>query len=453
MKFCNKCGAKVESGKHFCTKCGTVFETEKTEASKPVAGVGWKRTGLLMKSKRAKVTLASILAAGIVFVLIYTFIGRQMDPQNVAEDFIAAIEEVDTAEVQKIINEGTSGIVAGDSETEQFTHYLKFTDNLLPRLEEQLLEEHDSPIASITYLGKKWLLFDQYGVEIKPYYVHITPVAGDGEFQLINDLVYEDVEMPPLSDEETTFGPFLPGEHYVEVVFNGEYGTIQQSVEVSSSDAVDDTINIEMDFSENYISLYSNVDDAVLYVNGSSTGKKVGEINELGPVPLDGTVTVYAKKGTKRSDEVKLDTNTRKAELIIDDGEQAVATYTNRTIFDAADEKKAVGQTIRAHYENISQDRFAEAYDLFSSTRKSKVSMDGWTKGLQENMHDDVTTLQVRNITETTASAYIEMTSYDRKPDGSTLVQNWGGSWTLVKENGRWTLHEASLEKLSSRIE
>jgi hypothetical protein len=45
------------------------------------------------------------------------------------------------------------------------------------------------------------------------------------------------------------------------------------------------------------------------------------------------------------------------------------------------------------------------------------------------------------------------MTSYDANDDGTTLVQEWEGSWDLVKEGNTWGLGKAHLEKVSSRTE
>ncbi|MGK0701476.1 hypothetical protein ACR3I8_19000 [Priestia flexa] len=45
------------------------------------------------------------------------------------------------------------------------------------------------------------------------------------------------------------------------------------------------------------------------------------------------------------------------------------------------------------------------------------------------------------------------MTSYDDNDDGTELVQEWEGYWSLVKEGGEWKLDSADLEKVDSRVE
>ena len=68
-------------------------------------------------------------------------------------------------------------------------------------------------------------------------------------------------------------------------------------------------------------------------------------------------------------------------------------------------------------------------------------------------MRDNVTKLDVISVDGNKAKAYIEMTSYDDQGDGTVLVQEWGGYWNLIKENGSWKLDDPDLEKLGSRVE
>jgi hypothetical protein len=81
------------------------------------------------------------------------------------------------------------------------------------------------------------------------------------------------------------------------------------------------------------------------------------------------------------------------------------------------------------------------------------MTMKGWAKGLQENMYDEMTGIQVEQVENNRGRVCVEMTSYDDNRDGTTLVQDWAGYWYLVKENSRSILDEADLEKVSSRVE
>lgn len=120
---------------------------------------------------------------------------------------------------------------------------------------------------------------------------------------------------------------------------------------------------------------------------------------------------------------------------------------------DPADETSAIEGAVRLHYGSISNEDFDTAYNSFSSSRQKKMNKGNWIKGLQKNMYDEITTIQVESVDENTGRVYLEMTSYDDNKDGTTLVQDWAGYWNLVLENGRWTLDVAELKKVDSRIE
>ncbi|PKG22905.1 TcaA NTF2-like domain-containing protein [Niallia nealsonii] len=117
------------------------------------------------------------------------------------------------------------------------------------------------------------------------------------------------------------------------------------------------------------------------------------------------------------------------------------------------DDTGAIESMVRLHYGSISNNDFTIAYDLFSSSRKKKMSKEGWEDGLKQNIYDEITNIQVEQTDENKGKVYIEMTSYDDNTDGTTLVQDWSGYWNLVKENGRWVLDEPNLSKVDSRVE
>ncbi|KPL59236.1 TcaA NTF2-like domain-containing protein [Rossellomorea vietnamensis] len=117
------------------------------------------------------------------------------------------------------------------------------------------------------------------------------------------------------------------------------------------------------------------------------------------------------------------------------------------------DDGGAIESAVRLHYGSISSDDFTTGYNQFSSGMKKKVTQKGWEKGLQANMYDEITYIEVQQIDDNKGRAYIEMTSYDDNQDGTTLVQEWAGSWDLLKENNRWTLDNTDLSKVNSWVE
>src|SRR5699024_2376679 len=112
-----------------------------------------------------------------------------------------------------------------------------------------------------------------------------------------------------------------------------------------------------------------------------------------------------------------------------------------------------VAETIYSHYSHITNSQYDAAYNLFSSNMQNKFEVDSWADGLEATLLDDVTTVEVKSVSDNEAVAYIEMTSYDEQDDGSVLVQEWEGDWSLVKENGTWKMDSTELEKVDSWTE
>ena len=178
--------------------------------------------------------------------------------------------------------------------------------------------------------------------------------------------------------------------------------------------------------------LYTDNPDAIVFVNGKSTGKTVQEMDPFGPVKLDGSVEIYAQKefvtGVRKSTPVVIDENTYDINLYIgyDDYDEQYDIETKRTeeLRAMAEEEQAIMDTIYNHYRRISNDDFESAYQLFSKNMKKKFDVDGWAKGLEPNLRDDVTTIDVEEIDGNKAVAYIEMTSYDDNGDGTVTAKN-----------------------------
>ena len=380
-----------------------------------------------------------------------------------------AVAEKDVQKVKTYITEGQMVLSLDDKQVESFIKYLHEDPRTLSDISKRFAkdmaqydatdtitvmgEEEDSSIAQLKYNGKKWLIFDQYVVQIDPVYVKVSSTEDHTDIMIGNE------KAGTISSKKgDSFGPFLPGVYEVKAVVNGDYGKVEQVEEVNFSEEDSSEIDLEFSWSDYYVELYSwSDDDAIVYVNGKSTNKTIDELEMLGPIQKDGSVKVYAQKGNQKSKEFVLDEETSFLDFDIEETESPSVTEpekgTEASATNNKGEEQAIENAIVSHYSGISAANYPGAYDYFSSARKSKVTLDGWQKGLTNTMKDEVKTVNVISVDGDTAKAYIEMTSYDDQGDNTVLVQEWGGNWNLVKENGSWKLSDPELEKLDSRVE
>lgn len=479
MDFCSNCGHKLTKEQEFCPECGQSASANQEVASahQPRYEEQQRSNPRKPMSKKTKVLSASILAAAVVLGGGYYAVNKMvMSPRAVSEGFVNAVKEKDIDKVKSYVNEGQIELSANDEQTKSFVEYLHHNPKVLSSINDGLLKETasyeakatlsddsddmPSPYAHLQKDGKKWGIFDHYTVRVNPAYAAVTSNEEGATVYVDN----QKVGKVNSDEEEKNVGPFLPGTHKIKAVIKNEYGTVssEQSIDTSEEEAA----RVDFDWSDYEVYVYSDYDNATLYVNGKSTDTEIGDLDYLGPLPMDGSVKVYAKRnfasGTKKTKVVEIRKNTSEVNLMfesenevtIDDSDEIENHEETEAENDtSAGEEADIKDAITSHYNLITSDDFSSAYNYFASSRKSSVDLADWSKGLQANSRDDVTEIQVTEVDGNEATAYIEMTSYDDNEDGSTLVQDWEGSWDLVKENGKWRLSEAHLDKVDSRTE
>jgi hypothetical protein len=84
-----------------------------------------------------------------------------------------------------------------------------------------------------------------------------------------------------------------------------------------------------------------------------------------------------------------------------------------------------------------------------STSRRNKYNFNDWQNGLKDNYRNDVQISDVQKIDDIHATVSFTLTSYDQQSNG-TLVQEWGGKWNLINENGQWLLNSPDIKKLDS---
>jgi len=494
MDFCRECGTKLNHNQDFCPQCGG--KVERTQAAVPSQSENTRTSSNprqpIFKNKKSK--LFALVGVLVLALLVSGyFIGRHMTaPMTVADAFIEAVKTKDSATVAKMVNSGQGEYEEVDeTQIKTFLTYVDEHPRVLASISEGLKkdakrlegnvfskkESETPPIVELMENGSKWVVFDDYAVKIQTFYLD---VASD----LDQTNIYINNEKAGTIEDEETFGPLLPGEYTIKAVYAGDYGKVEQQEKIDTADFENESASLDFQWGDYFIPVASNYEDAILYVNNQSTKMQIGELAEIGPVPLDGSVKVSVQKKfndkVRKSDEIQLTEKVTQANLAIDyqepepelepkqdpkrepkPAQEPVKVVINNHSSQNSGwseatyptDDYAIQESILNHYNSISEDNYRAAYELFSSERKSKVTYNGWEKGLKNNIQDVVTMLNVTDMNGGSAKAYMEMTSYDYQSDGSVLVQEWKGSWNLIKESDGWKLHSADIKKTASWTE
>ena len=138
-------------------------------------------------------------------------------------------------------------------------------------------------------ITKEDVLFGLYKktvFKIKPLEVSIdTPFAGT-EVTIANKKV-------STTDEPTTIGKFIPGDYTYKYNFDGPYMPITGTGEVTISSYDDHQTVEELEIAYESVNLYSNYEDAIVYINDKSTNKTVAELDTLQPVQFNDDAKIH----------------------------------------------------------------------------------------------------------------------------------------------------------------
>ena len=133
------------------------------------------------------------------------------------------------------------------------------------------------------------------------YYLNISTISISIASNIKEAIIY--INGKEVNEEIVTL---IPGRYEVSYKLKTDYGDIAESKDMEFLE--DGGINVEV--AAEYITLYSNFNDAKVYINGKDTEKTVSEIKTYGPIPKNKDIIIYLTKefpwGVVKSPEVKV---------------------------------------------------------------------------------------------------------------------------------------------------
>ena len=322
MDYCKNCGELNKQAQPFCSNCGAKFDKSEVPnaSTQPLRQEGKKR------SKKTMITLSLLVFFVLAGLGTHLVLSTLYKPEKILTAFQAAVEKNDVHTMSEILENGYTEVEYTDKEIKAFISYLK-NENKIEEINKELYKElrksknggvpspiqdaNGNDILLLEKGSKKLFLYQQYTLKVIPFEIFATSNYDNAKVQ-VNGKKAKKIEA---SEESISLGKFLPGHYEVKGTYKGEYTTLETEATVKAADVYENEVNAYLSFEGEYVSVYANQSDAILFINGKSTGKTVEELNHLGPVATDGSMTLHAelpgeKKAIKTNEEKILSEST-----------------------------------------------------------------------------------------------------------------------------------------------
>lgn len=147
-----------------------------------------------------------------------------------------------------------------------------------------------------TLINKKVLFFDNYHIEISPVAIKINTNFDNAQIYI------NDQEIAETNIQRN----LIPGKYLIKGKLNTSYGVVEEEKEVYIVENMEYSLNM----SALNISLTSNFDDADVFINDEEINKKVKDIKNYGPIPLNKDISIQLQRefpwGIIKSDKVQV---------------------------------------------------------------------------------------------------------------------------------------------------
>ena len=229
-------------------------------------------------SEKAKIILMSFVVVVVSLVIMIFVISGDTTKEMVLNDFKTAIETEDARLLAKCIRVDDNKV----SKTEiipLLNYYKEKQYNILAVIKE-LRATNVSGLLNIKV--KDNLINEEYYINVEKVDVDVRCNIKETEINFNNKLV----------KAGDVIKGVVPGNYEVTFKLRTDFGDVEGKEQV----VIADEHSIDINVNAAYITLYSDFNDADVYINNKNTSKKVEEIVDFGPIPLNDNVKLYIEK-------------------------------------------------------------------------------------------------------------------------------------------------------------
>lgn len=244
---------------------------------------------IIKKNKLIVVSLFSF----IIFMLVSMFFLINLNQDKIIDKLNEALLNENKVRISKFVMVNEKKV--SEQELEPLINYYNKNQEKITNLINGLRTE--GRYGAFKVIVKKNIFYKRYYININTVEIEFTSNLnnievefGNKKFKLMNEAKFD----------------VIPGIYELKYTYKTEYGDITEKVNLS----IVENKKINLDVNGNYITLYSNFNDAEVFINDKYTGLSAKDIVNFGPIPRDKEILIKLKKefpwGKIESEEVDI---------------------------------------------------------------------------------------------------------------------------------------------------
>ncbi|WP_297629861.1 hypothetical protein [uncultured Clostridium sp.] len=235
-----------------------------------------KINGLAFWQKNKKIIIPTAL---VLCLILGYLIGMPKDNKNeVINKLKVGLENSNIKTLNSIIK--VNGKEARGNELEPLTKYFSGRSDKV--LEFVNLVENNGATKIMEIRSEKNIFGKRYYIDLKTFDLLVNANLKDVQITLNNKKI----------EAGKTIENIIPGQYNLEASVNSKYGIIKETGEI----IVLNNTNINLDLKGEKVTVNSEFEDAEVLVNGVSSKKKVKDFKDIGPMPMDGSISLSLEK-------------------------------------------------------------------------------------------------------------------------------------------------------------
>lgn len=260
------------------------------EYVKDIKGKGFKS---LFKERKLELSIISVV---IFVILIFLFSSFTLSKEKLLKKFELALINGNSNSLAKCVK-----LEDKDIASKELKPLIDGYDKNKLRINKIVNEiRRNGKSENFKLKIKKGFLYDKYYIDINTINVKFTTNISDVNVEFLNK------RFNLINEAEFNI---IPGEYSLSYKYKTKYGDISESKIIN---LMEDKI-VEVNIDANYITLYSNYDDAKVFINNVDTGLISKEIKNYGPLPKDKDIKVFIQRefpwGIIKSEEISIGNN------------------------------------------------------------------------------------------------------------------------------------------------